>query len=1722
MPSTRGKKKSHSKREMHYGSWGNVRKNVQFEGCFGDAAYYDEKYEDEKYYNVKGDPNWTFKGELPGDPNIPRHGQRKFPNYLDGPARIIPSIERITSSKFNPVNLPLHQALKRCYEMSKKKGKRYFALSNGGVCMATNEDRFKVWGQLNPKECQSCLKQCSKRGQPCGKTCLHKKRKCTKKIHQTCHHDDDQQMNKNTKAGGFFTNSVYRIKDMDFKEPLKDEDEKEPSPDVEEIVDQWAEFRYQPPKPGDQMQCEMPKNGFFNLSKTQLFALAYYLPDNPIKMMLYNHSAGSGKTALATNVMGNFMELGWEMLWVTRKSLDYVPLDEIYQSQALLKIRKIIQSDEPMVTKGGDIVIDDHGDPVDTMARKIAFIKTNRGKMRLTYPPYNIQFYNYRILSYADFAKLALSPRSELAGKLTRNSPNNDPLYKTLVIFDEAHNLISTGLAEEERKFLDQNMNKEVDVWGDKYRVAQDIYGPEVYADDRPIQGRDLIPALFYRSYRLSGPDSAKMLLLSATPMSTSPTDLFWLMNLGLPDPGMRLSMDLHRYYDPNTKVLNDEMVLKFANAAHGRISFFNSTQDPTKFAVKIFYDKFKVQMHKFHSERIEQVVQEAKKQGAKPQELVDIYRNMSLAVKTKGAVYSEKVIAKFKRDEARLQKGWNMEEERERQTQYYYDHLEEAAKTFKLDIKASDVKKYEKMRKAYEKWRPHLEAYHSKTRKAKSVGPSVPPHLKDFLDINGTPLTVDEWMSRGEDVTLEVNVREEDEKDYDKLMDKYQKFQDKMLDYEKGQRKSKPRKPSVEGLIGQDGQPKSLELFAADRQDSKKVKRSSTLYKQLTEEMARYEEELQQWKRGDWMGPRGLKKPRVPDEAMQLLGDQGEVLSQQEWFRQHVSKSRQKVKKRRYTAKEKEYLGFLIQDPDSGKMRLRTLTEFIDLKPPDLTLSGEEERKNVTFLMWHQRFNPSLVRELAPFYMPKIHDCIQNIIEMEKEFNQTFGHGFKHTVFTFSVGSQQGEWSNYGTRIVASIFRAFEDKFHLCLAYKKDKKTGKTYLDTSKVPKGKWGVALLGSRSIPSVDNIYGKLGGNQAIEFNPTIKSATQAAFNDKDNRFGDNIKIIILDGAYMEGVSTADPVIGHMLNPGLSREQLEQASARSARNCKSTNIPFYKGVGGFLEMYFYEDYMYNQEDSLYQQMLASVPEEELLRINLIERFNELASQFSIDYWLNNKMNEYSTQLKGRIVEYYTKYNMIYVVEKEMEWSLPDGQTGKTQYRFLVDLDDMERGNRFQVGDLVVDLYGRSGQVTGLSQAGLYLVNFQEAFKMGSYEVTPEEAVELSHRELRHPIGKTVEFTLPYGVKLAQKVMNIGNYAKFKEDNAEPLMVKDLKVPENALDAIYTGFRGNTKNRILGLIALFKMLILSGGSQVPVHVVLPPEQEWENVPNRSSYTMSWSCGGLKRQLYYKPEVLQEFLSPKEGISMLFLDLSDMRCGYDGNIGHANLLIYIPQWGTIERFDPMGYRPHWYDSVALDARLYDLFKSEDASLRYMSTAESNPHQGIQFWQARENKRHKLDPIGFCGAFTLFYMHMRILYAMRMLKEYPKEKRVIYPIQFQRGLIHHFKTFMEGDLTVYIRTYAENVKHASDWIKSWDKYDMDLPFWSNAVSFLHLLKSELVKGHKSYKYVISEKRINTEQIIPEKEQTEYGTLVDLPKPLVKTKDRTSMFEQFKKLTSFFF
>lgn len=1556
-------------------TWAEARKNVDYEGCYPDYAYLHDEYKDPKYYHVPRDigkydksrkevirnEQDDFMPKGPVDPRLPP--PRKYTAYLDGPARIIPSIDKLLTKEQQTKSLD--QALRRCYDLARAKNKQYFALQNGGkLCMATDSPNFMTWGKLPDGECKACKHKCPEGTKPCGKRCVKHDEKCRAQQHAHC---SDDQFETGNKGGGYFTNSVFKIKVRDQPEEVVIEDQN----------DEFSKFRYARPEIKDEMACPKVPNNFFDLSPTQLFMQQYFTIETPIKGMLIYKSAGAGKTCEALNVIGNFMGK-WEIIWVTRQSLRNTPLKNLYNDICQIRLRELIDSPKPITLASGEVL-------ATTKDEKIKFIRSERGPAVLK--RYGIEIEKQRIISYDNFVKMIAGKGGEgkkLKEEQTRKT--GDIGYKTLFVFDEAHNLISSGLPKDERQELDAVFSK-VKIGEKVFSTKEDIYGAAVTG---PLQGRDLIPAMFWESYKASGKDSAKCLLLTGTPMSTSPSELFWLMNLLLETPNLRLSLNLNDYYDAASMKLKDESIIRFARAAHGRISFLDITQNPTTFARKIFFDRLDVSLHKFQQKIIDDAVEKEKaKKSTDWTKIVSLYQNLSVMARTTGSFFDSETLQEFDRNLKRLE-SWDPDKERQYQTDLYRKHVHEARLAFKMNLTDKDQKLYDSKVKQYQKW----------------TSKHGLPKGNDAVDAYGNLLTFEEWAYKVSNEP-EPQVPKHIQKEYETLMKRKLAYDEKVKN---GQ---KPKKPDLKGLLKTDGTVKSLaEFYEVQANPVSKRERSTydrlvRAYKDHNSKMADFNVKAKQSER---------KREPMPDlspAVQEVMDEFGLLLSPEEW----VAKRKAKPEQKKYTKEQMKYVKYLIRDPASGKMRIRTLEEFVQVLDPVPTLEGKETRK-ATLLMWHKTFNPKVARELIPFYAPRIHECIQMIIEREKQAEQELGHGLKHTVFTFSTASK--EFTSFGSRAVASAFHAYQDLFKVLLVYKNNE-DGKFVLRDDIPNDNRWGVAVLSSKDLP---NIYVKKhGGNQKVEYNPKIVGATQAAFNDIRNKYGKHIKVLIMDGAYTEGVEAYDDSIGHFLNEGLSPPQLEQASARSVRFCNSKSIPFYKGVGGFMEMYFYS------QKGLNEQMLQHVPYEEQLNINMLDVFKDLCAQFSIDYWLNFNVNDFRPVYEGKLQGYYDKWNQAYLITKPLEISEKNDASKKERkvdYRFIVDPDSVI--TQIKVHSKVTDTDGKSGVVT--------------RWTGNEYEVRYEDGTTATKKntELRLSPGQTVEFQIPYGIDLAKKIMNIGNYNAMMPSTLNEDMIKDIRIPQNALSVVSTAFDNNVLYLLLGILSMLRMIIKTNIKRVPIDIILPPADEGDSVPAMSNFSMQWRNKTAK--VHYL--TMKRFLSAKDGVSIMFLTL--------GEQNHVNLLIYVPQWGTVERFDPMGYAAHLYDSVALDSYLHDVFNKY--SLVYMSAAETCPLIGLQ--RLGNSKDH-------CTIFAIFYLHMRIMYAADHLATYPKEKREVFPLQFQRGLVNSIKT-QSVDLSDYIRNYAELAVQSRAFVSSWNDYDESLPFWANTVRLIEvLLRQETVQ-----------------------------------------------------------
>ena len=157
-------------------------------------------------------------------------------------------------------------------------------------------------------------------------------------------------------------------------------------------------------------------------------------------------------------------------------------------------------------------------------------------------------------MSYRQFSNL-VTAQNPLYKVLVERNGREDPLRKTLIVIDEAHKLYSSDFKGAEK--------------------------PDVGAFRKALQ----------TSYKVSGQDSARVLLMTATPYNESPIELMNLLNLcrvqdkWLPET---IPEFLEKYMDDKGNFTKDGLHTYMDDVA-GQISYLNREADPSQFAQPIF-----------------------------------------------------------------------------------------------------------------------------------------------------------------------------------------------------------------------------------------------------------------------------------------------------------------------------------------------------------------------------------------------------------------------------------------------------------------------------------------------------------------------------------------------------------------------------------------------------------------------------------------------------------------------------------------------------------------------------------------------------------------------------------------------------------------------------------------------------------------------------------------------------------------------------------------------------------------------------------------------------------------------------------------------------------------------------------------------------------------------------------------------------------------------------
>jgi hypothetical protein len=294
------------------------------------------------------------------------------------------------------------------------------------------------------------------------------------------------------------------------------------------IMDEFSDYKWS----GITLEnkCATTAKGGANIvdfTPSQSFVKDYFQPSNPYKGMLLYMSVGTGKTCTAIATASNHFEKeGYTILWVTRHTLKSDIWKNMFQQVCNLVLQEKL--------KDG-----------------LVMPKTLPEQKRLL--PSNW----IEPISYKQFSNFLSGRNKQLEKAIAARNGKTDPLYKTLIIIDEAHKL-----------------------------YAADVIGAE-----KPDV--EVLRNMIHNSYKKSGKNSARLLLMSATPYTSDPMDLVKLLNM-LREEGEFLpeSFDAfsNRYLDAGGRFTTEGSV-RFIQEITGYISYLNRENDIRQFAYPILTD---------------------------------------------------------------------------------------------------------------------------------------------------------------------------------------------------------------------------------------------------------------------------------------------------------------------------------------------------------------------------------------------------------------------------------------------------------------------------------------------------------------------------------------------------------------------------------------------------------------------------------------------------------------------------------------------------------------------------------------------------------------------------------------------------------------------------------------------------------------------------------------------------------------------------------------------------------------------------------------------------------------------------------------------------------------------------------------------------------------------------------------------------------------------------
>ena len=277
--------------------------------------------------------------------------------------------------------------------------------------------------------------------------------------------------------------------------------------------------------------------------------------------------------------------------------------------------------------------------------------------------------------------------------------------------------------------------------------------------------------------------------------------------------------------------------------------------------------------------------------------------------------------------------------------------------------------------------------------------------------------------------------------------------------------------------------------------------------------------------------------------------------------------------------------------------------------------------------------FDPNRIIQELPISSPKLFNLIQYIKELDENDFQKYGKKFKHIIYSDLRNSLAG------IKLVAAAFKAYgmnniyNDKFKITIPEKDN------------------NFALLSSVAI------YNK-------PFPVKLRNEILKIFNKRpDNIYGENIRYLLIDQGFKEGIDVYDVKYVHIFDDLLTPSDQKQAIGRGTRFCGQKGLEFNPELGWPLHVFKYKLLLNEQMEQKYGEkdgfaLFLKEGNIDVKKLYFAAELENICRFGAVDYEINKAIHEFGNEKEDDldVKEVFSKYNELETFKLKNEYSSID----------------------------------------------------------------------------------------------------------------------------------------------------------------------------------------------------------------------------------------------------------------------------------------------------------------------------------------------------------------------------------------------------------------------------------------------------------------------------------